>query len=308
MKNLVITSGLNDDFAMYIYNDVQEVKGIVHIVHGMCEYIKRYEDFANFLNKQGYIVVGIDVFGHGLTVNKQWMTQHGSTNFFDDTKGYFGKDAYKRIVSGLEECYRLTKEVYDVDYYVLGHSMGSFITKYWMANMSVEVDKVILSGTGFKDQLLNVGAFAAKLLGRVQGDKVPSMPLYKMTNGKFAKSIKNRKTPVDWLSHDQQVCEDYITDLNCRFIFTHNGYYEMLTGIKDIFKAKSVLYHNPLFLIVGAEDIVGHYGKDIMLNKAYYEKLGLEVEYKIYPKMRHEILNELGKKEVYDDILKFISK
>ena len=110
---------------------------IVQIVHGMCEYVERYEEFAEFLTDKNIMVVGEDHLGHGKSMG-------------NNPPGYLCKKNPEKVlvedVHSLKEI--ISKEYPDIPYVIFGHSMGSFIARNFIQSYGSEVDGAVLCGTG----------------------------------------------------------------------------------------------------------------------------------------------------------------
>ena len=120
-----------------------EVKGVVQIIHGMCEYAERYTPFAEFLNDSGYLVVAEDHLGHGKSV------------FGEDDLGYFNKDRSVQVVLDDIRALQLAvkKQFPDKPYFIMGHSMGSFFCRKYISLYGKDFNGAIIMGTGFKSVL-----------------------------------------------------------------------------------------------------------------------------------------------------------
>lgn len=278
-----------------------EVKCIVQISHGMCEYIERYSHFAEFLNSKGILVTGNDHLGHG----------HSVKNEAD--LGYFAqKDASKCTVDDVHAVTILTKKLYpDVPYILLGHSMGSYITSNYIERFGEELDGAILVGTGYEPPVVCMaGRTLCWIIARIRGERHRSRLINKGMFGKYNSRIKNSKTSFDWICSDEKVIEKYVADPHCNFTFTVNGnralidfaYYETRPSHLDAIPGKL-----PVYLAAGDCDPVGSYGKGLYKIERLFKKHGVEdVSTKLYPGMRHEILNETGREQVYEDIYGWI--
>lgn len=136
-------------------NDNVPVKGILQIIHGMQEHMERYDEFASFMCDNGFIVVGNDHLGHGLTVLSEEL-------------GYFAKDNADVIV--VRDVHRLKKmtegEYPGLPYFILGHSMGSFIARKYLTMYGKGIRGAIICGTGTKPAI--VTGFG-KILSSISG-------------------------------------------------------------------------------------------------------------------------------------------
>ena len=132
----------------------------------------------------------------------------------------------------------------------------------------------------------------------------------KAATGAYMKRIKNPRTPVDWLTKDEAIVDRYIADPLCGFVFTGNGFKTLAETISRLYK-DSYVSKMPVtlrvFIVSGSEDPVGNYGEG---PKKVYDSFiaqGMQrVQFKLYEGDRHEILNELDKETVYEDIYNWI--
>lgn len=274
---------------------------ILQIVHGMAEYIERYDAFANYMAERGILVVGDDHLGHGKSVGSGGI------------KGYFcEKDAANVLVEDEETLKNRTQEEYPgVPYVIFGHSMGSFITRNYLAKHGDEVQGAVICGTGMQPKaLLKFSIGLANVLKLFQGDKHPSNLLNVAAFGSYCKKIENPKTVFDWLTHDEACVNAYIADPDCGFTFTINGFrtmFQLILNLQDTEYVRKMPKDLPVFLIAGCEDPVGDYGKAVDLVYHSYQKIGMQkASCKLYEKMRHEILNELEKETVYQDVYEWL--
>lgn len=279
-------------------------RGIVQLVHGMAEHIGRYDHFAQFLDSQGFVVCANDHIGHGKTARSE------------EELGHMPVEGGKEIL--LADVHELRKRLFlqypaSTPYFLFGHSMGSFIVRAYLARHGAGLSGAILCGTGNQPLALSMaGNFLAKRIANVQGERTRSTSLHNMGAGAFAKKIKNAVTDVDWISTDPAVVKQYLEDKLCGFMFSVGGYATLTSLTAEVVKlscAQGVPKDLPVLFVAGEEDPVGECGKGVRAAAQLFQKAGVkEVELKLYPGMRHEILNEKGKEEVYSDILSWIEK
>lgn len=275
--------------------------GILQIIHGMAEYVDRYDEFARFMVGKGYVVVGEDHLGHGDSVGE------------NDTFGYFCKKDPATVV--VRDAHRLKKIMEGrypgVPYYIMGHSMGSFIARNYLCRYGSGIQGMIIMGTGnLSKSLLGTSKFVAAVNGFFCGDKSVGKTINKLAFGAYNKAIENPKTNVDWLTKDEDIVEKYILDEKCGFTFTVNGFkcmFELILRAQNEKNFASIPRKIPVFFISGEEDPVGGYGEGVIEAKNALVKAGLEnVSMKLYPNDRHEIINETDKEVVYNDIYEWL--
>ncbi len=271
-----------------------EVRAVVQISHGMIEMIDRYEDFALFLNRHGYAVIGNDHLGHGLTAGN------------DADLGYFcPRNMSATVVADLHRVTRYAKKKYKKKpYFMLGHSMGSFMARRYLMTYGMDLDGCVICGTGSQSRpVLIAGPVVANALRLVFGDRFRSRLLERNAFGTYQKRIPNPRTKSDWMTRDTAIVDWCRSNKYCSFRFTLNGYrtlFEVLSFIQKRQNIDRIPKELPLFP-------VGHYGRDVRRISAGYEKAGVEdVSLKIYQEDRHEILNELDRDLVYRDVLSWL--
>lgn len=278
-----------------------EIKCILQIVHGMAEYIERYDEVAKWFTDRNIMVVGDDHLGHGKTVTGE------------GTYGYFCKmDPATVVVRDVHRLKKLTEAEYpNIPYVIWGHSMGSFILRNYLFKYGFGIDGAIVCGTGSNPKLLIKFAKAlANIQGLFLGDKHIAKQLNTMAFGNSSKIPEGHRN--DWLCTDHSVVEKYDMDPLCGFTFTVNGFktlFELIDRLNDFKNVLRVPRTTPIFVISGSEDIVGN--KGVGVRKAYeeYKKAGInDVELKLYEGLRHEIHNEPSKEEVFSDILNWIEE
>lgn len=277
--------------------------GVYQIAHGVAEYALRYEPFAEFLNSKGFVVVANDHIGHGLSVAE------GAAQL------YFGKkDGWTHVVDDMFELRKRTGQKYPgLPYFLMGHSMGSFLTRTYLIRYPGSVKAAIIMGTGQQPGYMVAGGrLAAKVIGKKSGYDKFNETVDGLAFGAYNKPFEPKRTNYDWLSANEENVDKYIADPLCGGGATAGLFLEMLGGIGFIGKQSNVEKMDkniPILFISGEMDPVGELGKGV--RKAYesFRKAGVkDVELKLYPGLRHEILNEKEKDQVYADIWAWVQK
>lgn len=294
--------GINHYVYEWLPSEDVELKGIVQIAHGMAETAARYERLAEVLTKNDYAVYANDHLGHGRTA--------GSL----DAVGMFGKDSFHAIAGAMGQITLQIRERYEdkIPLFMLGHSMGSFLTQYYMVShlerYPEHVQGIMLSGSNGKEgAALGVGIAIATMEAAFRGDHFRSLLLTALSFGTFNARFKPNRTPFDWLSRDEHEVDLYMEDPYCGGIFTSGYFRDFFKGLKEIHQpqhANRIRKDIPIYIFSGEEDPVGGQGKGVRRLIKAYEKLGiLDVSYKLYPGGRHEMLNEINRDEVMGDIV-----
>lgn len=272
-------------------------KAIFQIVHGMAEHGERYEDFANYLCSMGFAVLVNDHVGHGKSIKN------------DSDLGYFGESGgWDALVEDERTLTEMIKAEYpELPVIFFGHSMGSFIAREYIRRYGRDerIKAAIFCGSSGKNPASSVAIILAGTIAKAKGSKHRSKFINNIVFGPYNKKTESR-TAFDWLSTDTAQVDKYIADKYCGFLFTAAGYKDLFTILtkvsgKDWYK--EVYDEIPILIVSGEDDPVGAYGNGV---KQVYNDLKQagkkDVTLKLYPKMRHEILNEVENKLVYADI------
>lgn len=284
----------------------KEVRCILQIVHGMAEYVERYEEFAGFLTARGIVVTGEDHMGHGKSVE-----EGGGGGKY----GYFcEQDPATVLVRDVHRLKKMTQETYpDVPYVIMGHSMGSFITRNYLLRYGTGISGAVIMGTGMQSAgTLGMAKAAVKVQKLFCGGAHTGRLIDKMAFGGYNKGIRDAKTGWDWLSRDGERVRQYMEDPMCGFTFTLNGFgalFELISRLHEKEALRRIPGGLPVFMLSGDADPVGGYGRGV---KGAYDSLvaaGLvNVELKMYEGGRHELLNETNREEVMQDIYGWMEK
>ena len=279
-----------------------EPKAILQIAHGMQEHIARYDDFMLFLAQHGILAVGNDHLGHGHSV---------ATN---DDLGFFGPSPSNLVVGDIQRLRALMQEKYpDTPYFMLGHSMGSYMLRKYLALNGKGLAGAIVMGTGYTpDATTGAGLRVIDVLTKVKGERFQSNLLPKLAFGKDYKpyDMTGAEPERSWLSHSIENVKAYYADPLCGFPFTVNGYRGLMEAVRFSCKQENVNAipgDLPILLVSGALDPVGAVGEGVRTVHRMMKQAGIhDLELKLYPDMLHEILNEPDHQVVYDDILHWI--
>lgn len=279
-----------------IWETKKEPVGVLQIVHGMAEYIDRYDNFAKYMTEHGFNVIGHDHLGHGYSVSDE--RDYG---FFAEENGD------KIIIEDMHSVTQYAKEKWEeLPNFILGHSMGSFCLRQYLTKYSNDVFGAIIMGTGWIPS-------AAALLGKTiathtcksKGSHTVNPLLIKLTLEPYNKPFAPARTNCDWLSKDEKQVDLYVNDKLCGFDFTAGAYKDFFTVLEKIAKNKQLIGMRkslPILITSGSVDPVGGKKACEKLN-AQYKRCGIDdVTFKLWENDRHEILNELDKSDVYDYI------
>lgn len=278
-----------------------EIAGIVQIAHGMCETAERYGRFASALTGKGYAVYAHDQRGHGLTA--------GSLERLGDV----GENGFQLMVQDIVQLGRLARAQHPrVPLFLMGHSMGSFLVQKVIMTQSDGYDGFILSGTNGPRGMLRAGKTLASLQRALQGDSHRSLMMNAIVFGGFNKAFAPNRTRFDWLSRDPAEVDRYIEDPYCGAICTtrfFRDFFGLLQEIQQPEGYRGIPKHKPVYLFSGEKDPVGLNGRGVRRLEAVYRNLGLaDVECRLYPEGRHEMLNEVNRDEVTADVIDWLDR
>ena len=280
----------------------REAVGIVQLVHGIAEHIERYHDFATFLANNGYIVVAHDQLGHGKSAQNRELL-----GVFSETGGW------DKAVQDIRTLYNMTAAKYPgKPYFLFGHSMGSFLVRTYLIRFRDGLDGVMLSGTGQQNPIFISGAkvMCAREVKK-HGAPYKSAKLNKIAFGSYNDKFDTVRTAYDWICRDPAVVDKYVSDPLCCFIPSASLLEDMMEGILYISKPKNVARMKknlPVLFFSGDKDPVGDYGRGVIRAYKSFLRAGMtDVTMKLYHNARHEMLNELNKAEVYQDILSWLN-
>ena len=278
-------------------------RGVVQIVHGVAEHMGRYDWFARFLAGHGYAVCGADHLGHGRTGAE------------DGKFGYFGpRRGWELVTRDVRRLRLMAGDRFPgVPYFLLGHSMGSFLTRTYLCRYPGTVDGAVLSGTGQESALLvGAGKALANLIAHIRGPEAVSPLVNELSLGSYNKQFRPNRTGADWISRDEKVVDAYLRDPWCTFTPTVGMFRDMLGGLQYIASPAALAQMDPdtpVYLFSGDQDPVGGNGAGVRKVYGYFEKQGTrDLTMKLYPGGRHEMLNELNREEVYADVLAWLDR
>lgn len=290
------------DVRFYFFKP-EKPRAVIMLSHGMCEYIERYRHFAEFLCENDIALCGNDHIGHGNSITG------------NDMLGYFGtENGYINMVRDLHQMKTILDEQFpDIPHFLLGHSMGSFLARIYISKYGA-TDKfsgVIIAGTaggisGYVPFVKVIDAMAAKY-GEMYRHEFGSKAVF----GIFNLRTQNQRTDNDWLSRDDEQVDKFCADPKCNFIFTISGYRDLMNALMCCNTAhviENTPTDIPILFLSGGMDPIGEYGSGVRHAVARYLEHGCDVNLRIYREARHELIFELNKDEVMQDILEFITK
>lgn len=279
-----------------------DVLAVLQIAHGVAEYILRYEDFARYLTEQGFAVVGNDHIGHGQSVapgaKPLYFGPEGSWNWVVDDLHRLREDMGKKYVGR--------------PYFMLGHSMGSFLLRTYLIQYPGTVDAAVIMGTGQQSaKMTGSGSALAKVLALRGAEEKPSHLVNQLIFGPYNKQFAPNRTQFDWLSANAENVDRYIADPLCGGKPSLGLFREMMWGLAFIREPENLQkmdVNTPVLFISGDKDPVGGNGRGVTRAYESFRKAGvLDVTLLLYPGMRHEILHEDDRECVYQDVYEWLA-
>ena len=278
--------------------DGGSVRAVLQICHGVAEHIARYDAFARYLNGLGIAVVGHDHLGHGLSLPE------------GGTPVYFGEsNTWNTVVDDIYVLHQRIRLWYpDVPLCIMGHSMGSFLTRTYLIRYPGTVKAAVIMGTGWQPKAVIAGGMAvAKAVGAVVGENGTSDLVTNLAFGAYNKLFAPNRTSCDWLSADEGNVDAYMADPLCGADATVGLFRQMLSGIRFNQKLSNLRQMDPripVLFVAGEKDPVGDCGNGVRRTYQEFRRAGVQdCTLKLYPGLRHEILNEKAQQQqIFEDI------
>ena len=275
-------------------------RGIIQIAHGMTEHAGVYTEFIDALLGAGSGVYAHDHKGHGKTVKREEDYGHFEPNV-----------GWNQVVSDVIFVSEMIKEEHSCPLFLLGHSMGSFLSRRAVQLRGELYDGFLISGTGGNPGFLGViGHKVATIEMKLRGVKTKSPMLNFLSFGNFNSHFKPNRTKFDWLSSDNNQVDKYIADPLCGFICTTSFYRELFSGVLEVNKLeefKKTPKNLPIHIFSGDCDPVGDMGKGVKEVYENYRKCGVkDVTLRLYENGRHEMFHEVNREEVFKDLISWL--
>lgn len=271
-------------------------RGMVQLVHGVAEHIGRYDPLARFLCAHGYVVCGEDHLGHGLTAGGKF--------------GYFGpKNGWNMVAQDIRHLRELEGEKHsNLPYVLLGHSMGSFLSRTYLIRWPGTVNAAVLSGTGQESAAaVASGKALSEALCRLRGSDHVSRLVNDLSLGAYNRAFKPNRTPSDWLSRDEAMVDAALADPLCNFLPTVAMFRDMMGGLQFIADRANLAKMDkdtPIYFLSGDRDPVGSMGEGVRKVEKMFRSAGCrDITVKLYPGGRHEMFHEINRQEVFHDLL-----
>lgn len=276
-----------------------EIKGIFQMCHGMAEHKERYQNVMRKMAENGYLCIMHDHRGHG--------------NIKLDDLGYFNDSTGQAIVLDVVQITNELKAKYpNTPIYLFGHSMGSLVVRNVMKINDDAYQGLIVCGSPSKNPFTSLAITLVKIMMVFKGERHRSSFINNIAFGNYNQSFDEVYYPHSWISSVKEVQDEYDKCEKCGFLFTLNGFLNLFLLLKETYNDKGWQMKNkecPIFFIVGDQDPCRVSEKEFNEAVNFMKTVGYtNVSSKVYPNARHEILNELCKDEVIQDVIDFVNK
>ena len=294
MTSEIIKSG-RASLATAVIEPADSPKAVLVLVHGMAEHKERYYPFMTYLSEQGYACIITDLRGHGASVKDR------------EDLGFFGRKGKKWLIEDTRNVIAWARKRYPSSpVYLMGHSMGSLIVRCFVKRYDSEIAGLIVCGSPSKVSIAPIGIFLTRCIGLFKGKRFRSAMLEQMSTGGYNKAFLSEGLPNAWLSTNKANVMAYNNDPLCGFRFTVNGYRTLMQLLVDCYSASGLVMSHPslpVHFIAGSEDPCIGSLKQFSQAVGFFLKRGYSrVSSRVFPGMRHEILNETGREAVWQEV------
>lgn len=299
MKKTLKLQGQNKTIiSVHTWQPQGAIQGCIHILHGMAEHGLRYEAFAEFMKKEGYVVWVHDHRQHGQSIGHH-------------TYGIFGPDdTWAAMIDDTAMVQKHFSQAYpDCNMHMIGHSMGSVVLRGYLQTMPTKVSSAVVMGSPVGNKpLLVSGLVIASIASKFNG-YTPSPSLNHLTVGGFNKTILKPRSPFDWISKDPHAVDLYGADPMCGYAYNPSFYKEFCRGMLMVNRDRSMERFPKIAMMIlsGEDDPAGDFGQGVRRISQNYRRLGLDHELVLMAGMRHEVLNEVDRIKSYRVVRDFIN-
>lgn len=298
MKELFFDSYDGTKLACFLWDDVENPKGVIQLIHGLTSHTMRYDDFAKILNAAGYIVFGDDHRMNGKTAGLENLGKAGNNNFNENVLDEI-------------EITKMLKEKYNLPVQLFAHSYGSFLAQRYIELSGDLIDGVLLSGSAYMGGTMLFWGRVITLFQRIFCKTYgPGKMFYKMTFTANDEHFLDDNIKNAWLNRDLEKVKIYNADPYCDFIMSNGFFYALMRGLNDAYKPENLKKINkdlPIALMSGEKDPVGGMGQKVVALHELHKSLGLNVTMKIYKDVRHELTGDFNEEAIVGEMISFFN-
>ena len=277
-----------------------EVCAVLQISHGMCGCKERYIPFIRYMASKGVACIVNDHRGHGDSVRSQ------------DDRGYMYEGGYSALVSDMNQLTSYARSLFpDAPFFLLGHSMGSLAAVLYAGRWPENLSGLILCGIPYYMSPVKVSVLIMRSLCALGGGRMRMSYIQMLSSSIMNRRFRNEGEQA-WVCSDPEVRSDFRNTPKCNLSFTANGFHNLMSMLSEAYSSdiwNGVDRRFPVLMLSGADDPCTSYGKSIQMMSERMCRAGFtDIDTEIFPEMRHELLNELGKELVWEKICMFIRK
>ena len=278
---------------------VDSPKAVVFLAHGLCGCKERFLPFMEYLAKNGVACVANDHRGHGSSIHNE------------EDRGDTYQGGAKAMVMDMEVVAKYIYQHYqDTPITLLGHSMGSLAARAFLKHNDTRLDRVIVCGSPSPNPMAPFGRAIINVMHKKDDGKRRPEILQKFTSTSYNRKFKHEGYQA-WTCSDANVREQFTNDPRCNFTITVDLAKTLMDLFDEAYSKKDWSVSKPTLPIIfmsGEDDPCMISSKKFEKAVKHIEDCGYSNVQKItYPHMRHEILNEVEKQRVWEDVLSFIN-
>lgn len=293
------------DFGKNIYTLYRPLKSngiVIQIAHGMIEERSKYDEFAECMARNGYVVAISDHRGHGESIG-------GKSGKYEVELGEMGEDGFEKAVGDLHQLTQILKANFENHRFILlGHSMGSLLSRRYLQLYENELDALILMGTPSPNFFAGLGAGLCQLLEALGWNRLGKRAMNALSLVSFNRKFQRHdpsNPPYAWLTRELKEAEVYKQREDYNFSFTLNSFRGLFDGLKKVFSPYPCVKKSdlPVLFLSGDDDPCGEFGKGVYKAYKHLVSQGYEnVQMRLYSGARHELFLERNKRQVIDEI------
>lgn len=274
-------------------------KAVIQIAHGVCGRKERFEEFMTYATENGYACVAHDHRGHGDSIIEE------------RDRGYSYQGRSAALVADMKEVTSWLRQQFpDTPVYLLGHSMGSLVARTYIKKDDTGISGLILCGSPSYDPRVPIGYLLAKLISLINHGRYRPVAIQEAKSAKFNSRFKDEDDKA-WTCSVPSVRKAVREDPACNFIITADYSLTIMELMRETYSRRGWHSSNnsmPILFLSGEDDPCMMNKKKFLHTVDCMRQVGYaNVNYRLFPGMRHEIMHEKDKGKVWKEILTFIS-